>query len=160
MQIKINRKTILLGLGILVVLFLFMQWIPDKQPAVTMNNPADLIQNTKMPEEVAKMVRTSCYDCHSNETFYPWYDRMAPARWLVYRDVRVGRSKLNFSNWAKLSKSEKLKILKHIGKAVSSGDMPFLPYVILHKKARLNKAQRKIIVDWTKQYSKNLSSAN
>jgi hypothetical protein len=160
MKIRINRKNLLTLLGILVVLFLLAQLIPDKQPAVTMNNPEDLIQNTKMPQNVAKMVRTSCYDCHSNETVYPWYDRMAPARWLVYRDVRAGRSKLNFSYWAKLSKPEKLKALNHIGEEVGSGDMPFLPYAIIHKKARLNKAQRKIIVDWTKQYSKDLFYTN
>jgi len=90
------------------------------------------------------------------ETVYPWYDRMAPATWLVYRDVVVGRSKLNFSNWTKLSTAEKLKALNHIGEEVGGGDMPFLPYAIIHKKARLNKAQRKIIVDWTKEYSKEL----
>lgn len=159
MKIRISRKNILKLLAILVALFLLFQLIPNKRPAIIKNNPEDLIQNTKVPANVAKMMRTSCYACHSNETVYPWYDGMAPATWLVYRDVRVGRSKLNFSDWMKLSKSEKLKMLNHIGKMVGNGDMPFWPYTIIHKKARLNKAQRKIIVDWTKQYSKDLLSS-
>ncbi len=160
MKIRIRKKTIIYLLSILVVLFLLAQLIPGKRPAVTENNPADLIQNVKMPANVAGMIRNSCYDCHSMETVYPWYDRMAPASWLVDRDVRVGRRRLNFSNWTKLRKPEKLKVLNHIGEAVGSGDMPFLPYLIIHKKARLTKAQRKIIVDWTKQYSKDLFYAN
>lgn len=160
MKVSVNRKNILRLLGILVVLFLLIQLIPDKRPAVTKNNPGDLIQNTKMPANVSKMIRTSCYDCHSNETVYPWYDRIAPAKWLVYSDVRTGRSKLNLSNWKQLSMPEKLKALNHIGEEVGSGDMPYLPYVIIHKKARLSKAQRKIIVGWTKQYSTDLFYAH
>ncbi len=160
MKIKLNKKNLLTLLGILVVLFLLIQLVPGKRPAVTMNNPADLIQNTKMPAEVASMIRTSCYDCHSMETHYPWYDRMAPATWLVYRDVRAGRRHLNFSNWNQLSTAEKLKQLNHISDEVGGGDMPFLPYAIIHKKARLNKEQRKIIVAWTKQYSKDLFYAH
>lgn len=160
MKIRINRKNILKLIAILFVLFLLIQLIPDKRPAVTMNNPGDLIQNTKMPANVAKMIRTSCYDCHSNETVYPWYDRMAPATWLVYSDVRTGRSRVNFSDWKQLSKPEKLKTLNRIREEVGSGDMPYLPYAIIHKKARLNKAQRKIIVAWTRQYSKNLFYTN
>ena len=160
MKIRIRKKTIVYLAGILVVLFLLAQLIPSKRPAVIENNPNDLIQNVKMPANVAVMIRTSCYDCHSMETVYPWYDKMAPATWLVYRDIRVGRRKLNFSNWTQLSKPEKLKELNHIGEEVGSGDMPFLPYAIIHKKARLTKAQRKIIVDWTKQYSNDLFYAN
>ncbi|MBE0649752.1 MAG: heme-binding domain-containing protein [Bacteroidales bacterium] len=160
MKIRINKKTIIKLVGVLVALFLLIQLIPNKRPAVTMDNPSDLIQNTKMPPQVARMIQTSCYDCHSMETKYPWYDKMAPATWLVYRDIRVGRRKLNFSDWTKLSTAEKLKALNHIGEEVGSGDMPFLPYAIIHKKARLNKEQRKIIVDWTKQYSKDLFYAN
>jgi hypothetical protein len=160
MKIKLTGKNILKLVGILVVLFLVIQLFPGKRPAGAKDNPSDLIQNTKMPAQVAHMIRTSCYDCHSMETHYPWYDRMAPATWLVYRDVRAGRRHLNFSDWTKLSKAEKLKALNHIGEEVGSGDMPFLPYAIIHKKARLNKEQRKILVDWTKQYSKDLFYAN
>lgn len=160
MKIRLTGKNILKLVGILVVLFLVIQLFPGKRPVVTKDNPSDLIQNTKMPAPVAAMIRTSCYDCHSMETHYPWYDRMAPATWLVYRDVRAGRRHLNFSNWTKLSTAEKLKALNHIGEEVGSGDMPFLPYAIIHKKARLSKEQRKTIVDWTKQYSKDLFYAN
>lgn len=149
-------KTVLKWIGIAVALFLLIQLIPDTRPVVTLHNPNDFLLTEKVPVDVAEMFRNSCYDCHSNQTVYPWYAHVAPVKWLVIRDIRVARKKLNFSNWAQMKTTKKMKALDDIAHEVKGGDMPFFLYPIIHKKARLSQADRVRIVDWVRQYSKEL----
>ena len=97
------KTRILIGL---VVLFILLQLIPSPLPVVRQENPKDLLKNNDIPAEIAGLLRTSCYDCHSNETRYPWYSYVAPVSWLVRRDTHEGREHLNFSDWQGLDKPQ------------------------------------------------------
>jgi hypothetical protein len=138
-------KKILLGL---LLIFLISQFFPANLPEVIKDNPADLLTNNDVPNEIEKMLRTSCYDCHSNETIYPWYSYVSPIKFLVSKDTRDGRKHLNFSDWETYEKGDKLEALDEIGEEVTEGEMPMKIYPITHPDAKLSDADRKAIATW------------
>lgn len=100
------------------------------------------------PAHVAAILRTACYDCHSSETRWPWYSRVAPVSWFVARHVREGRRRLDFSDWPVLDFDAQDDLLDRIAKKVGDGDMPLLSYRLIHPEARLTDAQRQAVVAW------------
>ncbi|MGZ8480233.1 MAG: heme-binding domain-containing protein [Candidatus Binatia bacterium] len=90
------------------------------------------------PVEVQALLRRSCNACHSNETVWPWYARVAPASFLITRDVKDGRKKLNLSTWDGYDKTRKSRKKKEIAREVGKGDMPPWFYVSLHPEAKLS----------------------
>ena len=103
-----------------------------------------------MPASVAvrDILQRSCYDCHSNETVWPWYSRVAPASWIVGRDVRQARQHLNFSTWNRLNAADREHALEEILDEVEAGDMPMSIYLPLHPDARLTDADTRLIAEW------------
>jgi hypothetical protein len=142
-------RFVLLPLGIL---FLLLQLVPVKRtnPPVT----AEL----HMPLPVKAIFQRSCYDCHSNETRWPWYSYVAPISWLVAYDVKEGRRELNFSEWGSYSLKRKKKKLKEIWEEVEKGKMPMGIYLLTHKEARLNTGIAMQIKAWTERETKALEA--
>lgn len=130
----------------LVVIFALLQLA---NPART-NPPVvcDFIQTNSPPPKVAALLRASCYDCHSNETKWPWYSHVAPVSWLVVSDVNDGRRKLNFSDWPQTFPDRAARRLDAISEMVDEKEMPPGKYTIIHKDARLSAADRKVLSDW------------
>lgn len=143
---------------LVLVVFALIQLLGKRPEAVTGTPSTDLVRTSHVPQQVVTLLRTSCYDCHSNETHYPWYAHVAPVSWLVNRDVREGRKALNFSTWADLKLNRKLKMLLKIGREVDEGEMPMFVYPLMHRQAKLSAADRKLIVDWTESYGESLLS--
>jgi hypothetical protein len=104
----------------------------------------------KAPEKVMAILRTSCYDCHSNETRWPWYSYVAPMSWLVSDDVRVGRKHMNFSEWSSYNTKQKKHKRKKSGKLVESGEMPLWFYLPLHPEADLLLEDIQTLLAWSK----------
>ena len=102
------------------------------------------------PPAVAALLRAACYDCHSRETRWPWYSRVAPVSWLVARDVRLGRRELNFSEWPAFDFEEQDDLMAHIAKQVERGRMPLPIYLTMHAGAKLSAADRRTLVAWAK----------
>ncbi|HTF33658.1 MAG TPA: heme-binding domain-containing protein [Myxococcota bacterium] len=102
------------------------------------------------PPSVQRVLRNGCYDCHSNETAWPWSANLAPISWLVHYDVTEGRRRLNFSNWDAYASDPETQIqkLKNIQKAMAADDMPPWYYRLLHPDSRLSESQRKAVVRW------------
>lgn len=135
-------------LGTLALVFIGIQFVPNELPAVETNNPGDIIQSGLVPQDVAALLKKSCYDCHSNESVYPWYSHIAPSSWLVAKDVREGRDELNFSTWEDYDMMDKLGLLDDIAIVVGEGEMPMEIYLYLHSSSKLDEAQRQLIIDW------------
>lgn len=140
-----KKKFLLYGV---LGLFLIIQLIPTDRPEVIKNNPNDLLLNNDLPENIEKMLRSTCYDCHSNETIYPWYAYVAPVSFLVNQDTKEGRQELNFSEWEELDNLEKAEMLEEIAEEVEEGEMPMKIYPITHPNARLSDADRESIEQW------------
>ena len=117
---------------------------------VERTNPP-ILGEIEAPKDVLTILRRACYDCHSNETAWPWYSYVAPISWLVESDVKVGRGHVNFSSWDEYS--EKLRNLKRykIGKEVESGEMPLWFYVPLHSEAKLSQSDIDLIIAWSEE---------
>lgn len=95
--------------------------------------------------QTRSLVRRACFGCHSNETIWPWYSRIAPSSWLVYYDVHKGRKELNFSDWKNGEK--KHENMKDIRKMVEGGEMPPWRYRLMHTEARLSEAEKKEMLE-------------
>lgn len=141
---------------LLLAIIILVQFIPSGRTGNVENNPDDLILTADVPEEIAQLLKTSCYDCHSNQTDYPWYSYVAPVSWLVSRDVREGRENLNFSVWGGGDKMQMAKMLTEIMEEVEEKEMPLGIYTIIHRKAKLGREDRQAIVDWTNEYGESL----
>ncbi len=108
----------------------------------------DLMAASVPPPEVAVMLHAACYDCHSNETKWPWYSRVAPMSWLIAHDVQDGRENLNLSDWPAANPSRAAKRLERMSEEISYQDMPPKKYTAIHADARLTDAERKELTDW------------
>ena len=141
---------------IIILLIVIIQLIPNHKPEVILSNENDLIYNNKLLESVENILRTSCYDCHSNESKYPWYSYIAPVSWLVIRDIKVGREELNFSEWESQSKMDKAKNIDKIIDEVLDEQMPMSIYTLVHSDAKLNADKRQQLTDWADSYAESL----
>ncbi|MEN8248772.1 MAG: heme-binding domain-containing protein [Bacteroidota bacterium] len=146
-------KKVLLGLLVILIL---IQLIPANLPEVSDTNPDDILLNNEVPEEIATILKTSCYDCHSNETVYPWYSYVVPVSFLVSRDTEVGRKHINFSEWQSMSKADKAEALDESAEEVDEGNMPMPIYPLTHPNARLSANKRKAFVAWAEEFAEAL----
>jgi len=127
---------------ILVIVFIGIQYIE-----VDRTNPpvkADL----EAPREIKNLLKKACYDCHSYETTWPWYSKVAPVSWLVSDDVEEARKHLNFSEWENLPRSKKEDLKKNIWEELVADDMPPKKYIYLHPDASLEMIQKNILKRW------------
>lgn len=127
---------------VLIILLIAIQFVP-----VNKANPP-VTGEIKAPENVMQILRTSCYDCHSNEVKWPWYSNIAPASWLVAYDVNEAREHMNFSEWQSYSAEDKADDIEEIWEEVEEGEMPLWYYLILHSEAELSENDKMILKDW------------
>ncbi len=124
--------------------FLAMQLIvPSKT-----NPPTDKTKELTAPENVTSILKKACYDCHSNETRWPWYTSVAPFSWIAATHVHEGRAWVNFSEWENYEEANKTKLKKLIFRAVSHA-MPPHTYKLMHKESELTQDEKKLLRDWT-----------
>jgi hypothetical protein len=133
--------------GAIAVVFVLIQLIP-----ISRSNPP-ITQDAAAPPQVEAILRRACYDCHSNETRWPWYARIAPVSWLVVRDVNRGRKHLNFSSWDKYADDPETMIrkLRNLDKVNRNASMPLWYYLPEHSDARLSPADRDLLAKWTSE---------
>lgn len=105
------------------------------------------------------MLHSACYDCHSYETKWPWYSRIAPVSWLVTSDVNHGRERLNFSEWPRDFSERAAKRLEDISEELDYNEMPPAKYTLLHPEARLSAEQRKQLSQWADREAARLKSS-
>lgn len=138
-----NVKKVLMGGGAtLLLLFVAVQFVP-----VDRTNPP-VTTRARVPSDVEPLLRRACFDCHSNETKWPWYSRVAPVSWLVADHVKDGRKNLNFSTWPVLDPGAESHLLHEIEEVIEGGEMPLKSYLLGHPEARLSDAEKNMILRW------------
>ena len=138
-------KFIRVGIIVLILLGLVIQLIPYGKDHT---NPSVRSEPNWNSPETRALAQRACFDCHSNETVWPWYSNIAPVSWLVQSDVENGRRHLNFSEWQQGGQGE------GIGEAIEvlqEGEMPPLFYIIPHPEARLTVAEKQALIDGLRQ---------
>jgi len=146
MEISTVRKKLKWALFAALAGFGLLQFTSPARSNPPVQN--DFIAATAPPAAVAAMVRAACYDCHSSETRWPWYSRIAPISWTVASDVEYGRTNLNLSAWPANNPLRAAKRMETMSEDIQSGDMPMKKYTLIHRDARLTDAQRKQLTDW------------
>jgi cytochrome c len=111
---------------------------------------APLLEGSSVPVDVRQVLETKCADCHSTNTKWPAYTRLAPGSWLVERDVHRAREHLNLSQWQRYNLETQIDLLTRIASEAHSGNMPVKRYLILHPNARLSAHEQQLIYDWAK----------
>ena len=137
------------------IMFLLMQLI---QPART-NPPVknDFLKVSDAPPEIATLFHAACYDCHSDETRWPWYSYIAPVSWQIAQDVNHGRRHVNLSEWPTDAELAAKKI-EDMSDEIDDGDMPLKKYTCIHKDARLSDDQRNELTEWLDAEAKALKA--
>lgn len=135
------RKTITLALSATVLLFALIQLVPYGREH---NNPPVVLEPEWPNPETRLLAQRACFDCHSNESVWPWYSNIAPVSWLVQRDVNEGREALNFSDWGR-NPPEHEDEHDEIGEQVREGEMPLPVYLLLHPEASLSEAEKETL---------------
>ncbi len=140
-----SRKTTVIGVAVAAIVLI--QFVP-----VTRTNPP-VEDEILAPDPVQRVLERSCYDCHSNESRWPWYALVAPSSWLVTRHVNEAREHMNFSTWNRYDAEERADHVEEIGEEVGEGAMPLKSYLLLHRNARLTGEERGIIQGWVEGHA-------
>ncbi|ASV29592.1 heme-binding domain-containing protein [Maribacter cobaltidurans] len=141
---------------VLLIVLVGIQFVP------TMRNQSDTIPRTDfmlvndVPETIQKKLQVSCYDCHSNNTQYPWYNKVQPVTWFLEGHIKEGKAELNFNEWDSLSNRRKKSKLRSIIKQIESGEMPLDSYTLIHKDAKFSKEETNEIINFITQLKDNL----
>ena len=136
---------------ILLIAFVVMQFIrPDKNLSEDLTD-TQFKQETNPPQEVMGILESTCYDCHSNNTTYPWYNNIAPVNYWIADHIEHGKGHLNFSEWDKYDEGKKDHKLEEVIETVESAEMPLNEYTWTHAEARLSESQRKAIIEWAEE---------
>lgn len=137
-------------LVIVLVGFIIIQFFPIDKTNPPLEPGMDFLRIKDTPPDIAKLIRTSCYDCHSNETKYPWYASIAPSSWFLKSHVSEGRKELNFSTFATYETARQIHKMEEVTEMVEKKKMPLDSYFIGHQDAKLSDENRKKLVEYFK----------
>ena len=126
------KHIIKIVLAVVIILFIAIQFIPRDQNKSEKVSVNDLTKVYQVPGNVQAIFKNSCYDCHSNNTDYPWYARVQPIRTIVDGHVRQGKVDLNFNEFGTYSERKKRHKLEAIGNSITENTMPIPSYLFIH----------------------------
>lgn len=115
-----------------------------------------ILAGATAPDDVRNVLARKCRDCHSNNTQWPLYSKIAPISWFIEHDVHEGREHMNLSLWEQYSIDNQIDLLAKMNSEIRQGEMPLKRYLRLHPEARLSDSERKLIQDWSRVERKRL----
>ncbi len=140
-------KKILLILLVIVICIQFFR--PEKNQSLK-SEPGDIFVHYPAPNNVKQLVKVACYDCHSNNTAYPWYSNVQPVAWWLEHHIEEGKKELNFSEFAAYTAKKADHKLEEAVENIEKKEMPLGSYTLIHHKADLTDGQRDTIISWMK----------
>lgn len=153
MKKHFTKKKIFLAL---VIVFVVMQAFRIDKTTKPVDANTDFISLTGANAEVAHILKTACYDCHSEQPIYPWYSNVAPVSWWIKHHIDEGSQHLNFSIWGTYKDKRKHHKLEECIEMVEEGEMPMDSYTWMHKEAKLTDAQKEMLVAYFKGLKENM----
>ncbi|MDX5404534.1 MAG: heme-binding domain-containing protein [Bacteroidota bacterium] len=146
METKRRKGILKKGVYGLIILLIISQFVPVDRENPESLPEKDFLTMVSAPREIAGLVRTACYDCHSHQTEWPWYSYVTPVKFVVAHHVEEGREHLNFSKWAEYEQKKRDHKLEECAEEVKEGEMPIFGYDWTHAGARLSEADRQKLV--------------
>ncbi|WP_194850580.1 heme-binding domain-containing protein [Nonlabens antarcticus] len=136
--------------------FIVIQFFPVDYNSSETVPKTDFMLVNKVPATIEKTLQVSCYDCHSNNTEYPWYNKVQPVAWYLEDHVKQGKSELNFNEWDSYSDRRKNSKLRSMIKQIESGEMPMESYTLIHRDAIMDSLKQNTVINFLKELkSKN-----
>jgi hypothetical protein len=132
----------------LLVAFIAIQFFRTTKNISLVVSQNHITAQYAVPQDVQNILKTSCYDCHSNNTAYPWYNNIQPVAWFLADHVKEGKKELNFDEFATYRISRQYRKFEEIGNEVKEGEMPLASYTIIHSNTKLNEDQKSTIIRW------------
>jgi hypothetical protein len=154
-KVKVIVKRVLIGLVVVLVGIQFVHPARNINSTIT---PDDFNQLYPIPDSVQVVLKKACYDCHSNNTRYPWYFNIQPVAWWMSDHVDEGKKELNFSEFGKRPLAKRAKKIKKIAKEVQDGDMPLSSYTWIHKDAMLSEGEKQLVINWANDLAQKISA--
>lgn len=121
---------------------------PARNESYEQVNTANFTTVYQVPKNVETILRTSCYDCHSNNTNYPLYSYIQPARFFMESHIKEGKENLNFNEWGNYSSRKQSNKLDRITNQIKFNEMPLSSYTLIHKNAVLSETQKNLVINW------------
>ncbi|WP_179022166.1 heme-binding domain-containing protein [Winogradskyella forsetii] len=150
------KKAIKIIAIIALVVLVGIQFVPTERNQSDIVPVTDFMLVNNVPKTIQKKLQVSCYDCHSNNTQYPWYNRLQPVAWFLEDHIKEGKAELNFNEWDSLSNRRKKSKLRSIIKQIESGEMPLDSYTLIHKDAVFSEAEAEEMINWITQLKDSL----
>lgn len=145
---KVNFRKVLM---VVAAVLLLLQLVPVDRTVPEGTEGQDFLVAVAAPEAIANLVKDACYDCHSYETKYPWYARVAPLSFWVQGHINEGREHLNFSTWTAYPAKKAAHKLEECYEEVESRNMPMKSYTWMHPEGQLDDAQVGALAQWFQQ---------
>jgi hypothetical protein len=140
----------------LVVVFIGIQFIPKNYNESSEVLTSDFMTTFDVPKNIDTQLKTSCYDCHSNNTHYPWYNKIQPVAWFMEGHIDEGKEELNFSEFGGYSKRRQKSKLKSIMSQIRDDEMPLWNYTLIHRDAKLSEKDKELLEEWLTNLRDNL----
>ncbi len=145
------KKSILKKATIMVIVLLVaIQFFKTKENKSIQVSENAITQHYDVPENIQKILKISCYDCHSNNTVYPWYSKVQPIKWWLADHVNEGKAKLNFDEFNAYTTKKKLHKLDEVIETIRDNEMPLKSYTLIHGDAKLSESDKQDIEAWVK----------
>jgi len=139
------KKKIILGLAVVLIAIQFFQPLRNQSDEVTASH-IERVYN--VPQNVKAILVQSCYDCHSNNTRYPWYSRIQPGAWYMAEHIKNGKEELNFSDFGEYSARRQRNKFRAMAGQVKDGEMPLSSYTLIHRNAVLSPEDKQVLIAW------------
>jgi len=140
------KKALKISGIVLLAALVIIQFAPRNKNANTEVSSTDIREGYMLPNNIVNMLETACYDCHSNNTHYPWYSAIQPIRWWMDGHVEHGKEELNFSEFMTYSEKRRDHKLEEIAEEVEEGHMPIASYTWMHGEAKWSKEEAKAFI--------------
>lgn len=138
-------KKIILGLAVILIGIQFFQPLRNQSDEVTASHIEKVYV---VPQNVKAILVQSCYDCHSNNTSYPWYSRIQPGAWYMAQHIKKGKEELNFSEFGAYSARRQRNKFRAMAGQVKDGEMPLSSYTLIHRNAVLSQEDKQVLMKW------------
>lgn len=148
------RKIIL----VLLLVFIIIQFFHPAKNVTAAAQPQDIFALYPASDSVVNILHKACYDCHSNNTRYPWYNKIQPVAWWLNNHILEGKKHLNFNEYGLRPLDKQAKGFKGIAGTITKGEMPLNSYTWIHKDAILSDAEKKAVIDWAQASGKRIST--
>jgi hypothetical protein len=140
----------------LIIAFVGIQFVPTSRNISDTVPKTDFMEINKVPNAIQNKLQVSCYDCHSNNTRYPWYNKVQPIAYFLERHIKEGKAELNFSEWEAYSNRRKNSKLRSIISQIQDDEMPLYSYTLMHREAKFSEAEKISLIHYLTAFRDSL----